>query len=43
MSATVPGNSVASSPDGIETLTLDQIEVESYVGGPVKVFECKAA
>jgi hypothetical protein len=30
-------------PEEVETLTLDQIEVKSYVGGLVKSFERKAA
>jgi putative transposase len=30
-------------PDQIETLTMDQIEVKSYVGGLVRSFERKAA
>ena len=30
-------------PDEVETLTMDQIEVKSYVGGLVKSFERKAA
>ena len=30
-------------PEQIETLTMDQIEVKSYVGGLVKSFERKAA
>ena len=30
-------------PDEVETITMDQIEVKSYVGGLVKSFERKAA
>ena len=30
-------------PEEVETLTMDQIEVKSYVGGLVKSFERKAA
>ena len=30
-------------PDEVETLTMDEIEVRSYVGGLVKSFERKAA
>jgi hypothetical protein len=34
---------VRKQPDEVETLTMDQIEVKSYVGGLVKSFERKAA
>ena len=34
---------IREEPDEVETLTLDQIEVKSYVGGLVKSFERKAA
>ncbi|QDU98827.1 hypothetical protein [Lignipirellula cremea] len=34
---------VREEPDEVETLTMDQIEVKSYVGGLVKSFERKAA
>lgn len=30
-------------PEEVETLTMDQIEVKSYVGGRVKSFELRAA
>ncbi len=43
MSATVPDNSVVSSPDESELLKLDQVEVKSHVGGLVQSFERKAA
>ncbi len=31
------------APEEVETLTMDQIEVKSYVGGLVKSFERRAA
>jgi hypothetical protein len=34
---------VREEPERVETLTMDQIEVKSYVGGLVKSFERKAA
>ena len=43
MSATVPGNSVVSSPDESELLKFDQVEVKLYVGELVRLFERKVA
>ncbi|WP_339613730.1 hypothetical protein [uncultured Rubinisphaera sp.] len=34
---------VREEPDEVDKLTLDEIEVKSYVGGIVKSFERKAA
>ncbi len=34
---------IREEPDEVETLTMDQIEVKSYVGGLVQSFERKAA
>ena len=34
---------VREEPDEVEKLTMDEIEVKSYVGGLVKSFERKAA
>ncbi len=34
---------VRDVPEEVETLTMDQVEVKSYVGGLVKSFERKAA
>ena len=34
---------VREEPDEIASVPLDQIEMKSYVGGPVKGFERKAA
>jgi len=35
--------SVREQPDEVESLSIDQVEVKSYVGGLVKAFERKAA
>jgi hypothetical protein len=34
---------IRDAPDEVATLQMDQIEVESYVGGLMKSFERKAA
>ena len=34
---------VREEPEEVEALTMDQIEVKSYVGGLVRSFERKAA
>ncbi len=34
---------IRETPDEVDTLKLDQIEVKSYVGGLVKSFERRAA
>jgi len=34
---------IREAPEEVATLTMDQIEVKSYVGGLVKSFERKAA
>jgi hypothetical protein len=34
---------IRAVPDEVETVTMDQIEVKSYVGGLVRSFERRAA
>ena len=34
---------LAEKPDEIQTITMDQVEVKSYVGGLIKSFERRAA